>query len=108
MTAAIRAGQRSACAARTTASMLLPRPEIRMTMFFIGRHCTLFRQSGLQLNKICCNAAGRTGAQNTRSRAGAGDGSGLLEGVKYPERDFFVGPVIGSVAEDIQQGFPCF
>ncbi len=40
ITAAIRAGQPSAAQARTIASMFEPRPEIRMTMFFIGaREC---------------------------------------------------------------------
>ena len=35
-TAAMRASQRSSAQARTIASMLEPRPEMRMTMFFIG------------------------------------------------------------------------
>ena len=39
MTAAILAGHCSACAARTMASILLPRPEIKITMFFIVASC---------------------------------------------------------------------
>src|SRR5215218_7961237 len=35
-TAAMRASHRSSAQARTIASMLEPRPEMRMTMFFIG------------------------------------------------------------------------
>jgi len=40
ITAAMRAGHPPAAQAWTMASMLEPRPEIRITMFFMGRQCS--------------------------------------------------------------------
>src|SRR5471030_1660171 len=114
ITAATRAGHCSACAARTTASMLLPRPEIRMTMFFIGR---IVPARAGRTKKSAVFAATQ---QNTGSAVGGvlapvsrlkkaerrtywQLNAGLLEGVKDPERHLFFGPEIGRVAEHVEQ-----
>ena len=34
--------------------------------------------------------------------------AGLFEGVKYPERDFLLGPEIGRIAEHVEQGLARF
>src|SRR5450830_2033429 len=54
MTAAIRAGHCSCRAARTMAAILLPPPEMRITMFFIARIVT---RRASATKRICCNAA---------------------------------------------------
>jgi hypothetical protein len=95
ITAAIRAGHPSDCAARTTASMLLPRPEMRITIFFIAR-----------IVPQAQSAAGRPrpGTNHVAARAPPG----RLRRSKNAERDFLFGPEFGRVAEHVEQGLARF
>src|SRR5450830_258888 len=112
MTAAIRAGHCSCRAARTMAAILLPPPEMRITMFFIARIVT---RRASATKRICCDAAWGLALaacprfQRRGRRAGTGSEcqspSGLLlERVKDPERHFLFSPEVGGIAKHIEQG----
>jgi len=77
-------------------------------MFFIGRHCTLSTPSGPENAEVNDDYVAAQQASAPAHQWQLGMVCGLLERVEHAERDLLFGPIIGSIAEDVKQGFPCF